>query len=367
MTPLVGRISELAVLQQRWREAKDEEGRVVFLSGVAGIGKSRLAFEFETTLEHDPHISISLQCLPHCMQSALFPVVQCIERLVGLEAEDPDAVKLRKLEKLVSAARGNRDEITPLLADVMSVSTTGRYPPVALPAQQRKTRTLNALVALLFAAAKRRPLFCLVEDAQWIDPSTQELLDLLVSGTASHRLLLIVTHRPEHQAAPRFRSHINGMTMTRLGRREATEMAHQVLPEGLVSAAVIKKVIDESDAIPLFIEELARGAYDKSGNIDLNLHDDHAELRPPGWVPALCGIRWSLALTGLLRARNVAQTAAVIGREFSYETLLRVSSLKRSELDAALSHLTQSDIINIVETRPTPRYAFRHALLRDAA
>jgi class 3 adenylate cyclase len=367
MTPLVGRISELAVLRQRWREAKDEEGRVVFLSGVAGIGKSRLAFEFETTLEHDPHISISLQCLPHCMQSALFPVVQCIERLVGLEAEDSDAVKLRKLEKLVSAARGNRDEITPLLADVMSVPTTGRYPPVALPALQRKTRTLNALVALLFGAAKRRPLFCLVEDAQWIDPSTQELLDLLVSGAASHRLLLIVTHRPEHQAAPRFRSHINGMTMTRLGRREATEMAHQVLPEELVSAAVIKKVIDESDAIPLFIEELARGAYDKSGNIDLNLHDDHAELRPPGWVPD--SLRDSLVarLDRAPQARNVAQTAAVIGREFSYATLLRVSSLKRSELDAALSHLTQSDIINIVETRPTPRYAFRHALLRDAA
>ena len=259
----------------------------MFLSGVAGIGKSRLAFEFETTLEHDPHISISLQCLPHCMQSALFPVVQCIERLVGLEAEDSNATRLRKLEKLVSAARGNRDR--------NHAASSGRYVgvhnrtlfPVALPAQQRKTRTLNALVALLFGAAKRRPLFCLVEDAQWIDPSTQELLDLLVSGAASHRLLLIVTHRPEHQAAPRFRSHINAMTMTRLGRREATEMAHQVLPEGLVSAAVIKKVIDESDAIPLFIEELARGAYDKSGSIDLNLHADHAELRPPGWVPEL--------------------------------------------------------------------------------
>jgi class 3 adenylate cyclase/tetratricopeptide (TPR) repeat protein len=367
MTPLVGRATELAFLQQRWREAKDAEGRVVFLSGVAGIGKSRLAFEFEKMIEHDPHVSVSIQCLPHCMQSALFPVLQYIERLAGFGAEDSDAVKLRKLEKLVSAARGNRDEMTPLLADVMSVSTTGRYPPVTLPAQQRKAATLIALVTLLCEAAKRRPVYCLVEDAQWIDPSTQELIDLLVGKTAFQRLLLIVTHRPEYQAPSRFQSHINGMTMTRLGRREATEMAHRVLPEGGVSAAVIEKVIDESDAIPLFIEELARGAYDKSGDDELNLHDDHAEFRPPGWVPD--SLRDSLVarLDRAPQARSVAQAAAVIGREFSYETLLRVSSLERSELETALSHLTQSDIINIVETRPTLRYAFKHALLRDAA
>ena len=366
LTPLVGRATELAFLEQRWREAKDGDGQAVFLSGVAGVGKSRIAFELERHVRDEPHFAVALQCLPHCMQSALFPVIRLLVRLTKSASQDSDDVKLREIEKLARFANRDVEKTTPLLADILSAPTGARYPPLALPAQQLKTQTLLALADLLLGASERRPVYCLLEDAQWIDPSTQELLDLVLSQIATRRILLVVTHRPDYPAPSQARRNIRGMTIGRLGRHDAAEMARLVLPEPSVSAAVIRKVVDGSDAVPLFIEELARGAFDSSELEELGF-DNRPAFRPPGWVPDTLRDSLIARLDRAPQARSVAQTAAVIGREFSYDVLLRVSSLTAPELESSLEHLTQSDIIKVIDTRPALRYAFKHALLRDAA
>jgi class 3 adenylate cyclase/tetratricopeptide (TPR) repeat protein len=366
MTPLVGRETELAFLQQRWRDVKDGDGHSVFVSGMPGIGKSRIVYELERRLEDERHLTLHFQCLPHCMQSAFFPVIRQIESLAGLTSEDSNAAKLDKIERLLSQAMNDVSRAVPLVAEMMSIPVPGRAP-LAPTSQATKTQTLSVLVDLLLGASRTRPVLCVLEDAHWIDPSTQELLDLAVGQVANGRILLVVTHRPEYQLAPDIQGNVTVLTITRLGRRDVALMTRLAFRGHVVSSAVTKKVIEESDSIPLFVEELARGAIE-SGNSDrTELTHQLAEPHAPGLVPDSLRDALVARLDRAPQARNVAQLAAVIGREFSYDMLLRVSSLSGSELDSTLAHLKQSEIVQLVDDRPPPRYVFKHALVRDAA
>jgi class 3 adenylate cyclase/tetratricopeptide (TPR) repeat protein len=363
LTPLVGRRTELAFLQERWRDAKDGEGQTICISGMAGIGKSRIIHELEERIKSEPHFTLSLQCLPHCMQSPLFPVIQQIERLADLASEDSDAVKLQKLEKLLSLATVPVDNALPLIAEMLSIPIEGQDALPGQSAQQRKTQTLFVLVEFLLGLGAKRPVLCVIEDAQWIDPSTQELLDLAAGQIEEARILLVVTHRPEYSGV---RGNVSGLSVTRLGRRDLAEMARLALRDQTVSPAVMKRIMEDSDSIPLFVEELARGAIE-AGGIDEPGMDNSRTASSASLVPD--SLRDSLVarLDRAPQARKVAQMAAVIGREFSYDMIRSVSSLAHSELDATLAHLEQSEIVHLIDSRASPRYAFKHALVRDAA
>jgi class 3 adenylate cyclase/predicted ATPase len=366
LTPLVGRRVELAFLRERWRNAKDGEGNVVFVSGVPGIGKSRIVHELERLIEGDALFSLSFQCLPYCMESALFPIIQQIERLGDLIPEDSVEAKLDKIEKLLSPATKHLDKVVPFVAELLSIPVDSRYAPIALPARQAKVQILFVLVDLLLGLSANGPIFCLLEDAQWLDPTTQELLDLAMGQIAKARVLLVVTHRPEYHRHSSSHGNVSELTIPRLGRRAVAEMVQLALRNHPVSTVVVKRIIDESDSIPLFVEELARGAIGSNRINENDLTDQHASPAASWVVPA--SLRDSLVarLDRAPQARNVAQIAAVVGREFSYDMLLRVSSLSNSELDSALAHLQESEIVRLIDDKPS-RYAFRHALLRDVA
>ena len=363
LTPLVGRGAELAFLQQRWSDAKDGEGQAVFISGVPGIGKSRIVYEFETRIEGEPHFSLTFQCLPHCMQSAFFPVIQQIQRLSGLKAEEPDEAKLDKLARLLSLTTNQFENAMPFVADMMSIPIGSRYGSLALTAQQMKAQTLFVLVELLRSLSIKRPIFCLLEDVHWIDPSTQELLDLVVNQIEKAQILLVATHRPEYQQ--RSHGNVSGLTVTRLKPRDAAEMARLALGDRTVPIEAMHRIVDESNSIPLFVEEIARGAIEADGHHVIN--DPRTESSTSWSVPD--SLRDSLAarLDRAPKARNVAQMAAVIGREFSFDMLRHIASLDNAELQAALAHLRQNDIIQLVEDGASTRYAFKHALVRDVA
>ncbi len=367
LTPLVGRQVELAFLQQRWRDAADGEGQAVFISGVSGIGKSRIVYELEARIKREQHFSLTFQCLPHCTQSALFPVIQQIRRLGDLQREDSNENLRDKLERLLSLATEQVERAMPFVVEMMSIPSGSRYGTPALTAQQLKAQTLLALVELLLSLSAKRPILCLLEDAQWIDPSTQELLDLLVGRIEKARILLVVTYRPEYQV--RSLSNVSGLTLTRLKRRDTAEMVRLMFGESTVSTAAMNRIIDETDSIPLFVEELARGVIESGRVGPLDENAPHVDL-PASWsVPD--SLRDSLAarLDRVPTARNVAQTAAVIGREFSYDMLIQVTSppLSNDELDSTLAHLERYDIVRLLDSKPTLRYEFKHALVRDAA
>src|SRR5262249_5921830 len=309
----------------------------------------------------------SFQCLPHCMQSALFPVVQQIQRRARLKAEDSDEAKLHKLEKLLSLATEQLEKTVPFVAEMMSIPIGSRYRLPALTAQQMNSHTLFVLVELLVSLASEQPVLCLLEDAQWIDPSSQELLDLVVGRIDRARILLVVTHRPEYQVhSP---GNVSGLTLTRLKRHDTTQMARLALGNRAVSTAAMDRIIEESDSIPLFVEELAHGTIERDATSPSGVNDGHRQPSDSLLVPA--SLRDSLAarLDRAPKARNVAQMAAVIGREFSYDMLLGVASpsLSPAELDSTLAHLRKNEIVQLIDDGPPARWAFKHALLRDAA
>ena len=366
LTPLVGRNAELFFLQQLWREAKQGEGQVVFISGVAGIGKSRIVHELEKWIGPRRRLTLRFQCLPHCVQSALFPVIQRVERLAEIADDDTDIVRLGKIEAMLSRAMHQPETAIPVIVEMMSLPRSSRYSTLALTPQQIKAQALRVLTDLLIEIARTVPLLCVLEDAHWIDPSTQELLELVIGRLDKSRILLIVTHRPEYQLPAGTQGHASSLTVTRLGRRDAAEMARLALRDRAVSTAVVDRIVSGSDSIPLFLEELARGAAD-STSAERN-DPPSADTTVPLWlVPETLRDALIARLDRAPDARKVAQLAAVIGREFSYELLCRLSPLSNDELLSALQQLMQSDIIQARDGSLHSRFVFRHALLRDAA
>jgi tetratricopeptide (TPR) repeat protein len=293
-------------------------------------------------------------------------VIEQLRRLAGLSAEDSDHTKLDKIRRMFSWAAEQAEKAMPLLAEMMSIPIEPLSDsPELPPPMQTKFQTLSVLVDLLLALSARNPVFCLLEDGQWADASTQELLDLLMGRIGNSRILLIVTHRPEYNPRADSYGNVSALQLSRLARRDVIEMAQLALRE--LPSVFLQRIIDESDSIPLFIEELARGVIESSRSDVLSVHNQSAERLASWSVPT--SLRDSLAarLDRAPRARNVAQIAAVLGREFSRDTLLRVSSMSDTELNLALAHLQQSEVVQQIDGTPSARYAFKHALMRDAA
>ena len=364
LTPLVGRKKELDLLEERWLDARDGEGRAVFISGVPGIGKSRIVHELEKVIGRDDPTVLRFQCLPHCAQSAFFPVIRQIERQAEILSSDTDREKLEKLRKLLMQVTQDEQRILPNVAEMMSLPVTPRPGGREQP-PQGKAQTLFLLVELLLSLSSRTPVLCILEDAQWIDPSTQELLDLVIQRIEAAKILLLVTCRTDYAHSPTQSGNVSAITISRLNRREVAELAHLCLREPLVPNEIVRRIVGDSDAIPLFVEELARGAEEHQQMLKdspVASRDKSAEMVPDSLRDSLM-----VRLDRAPKARSVAQLASVIGREFSYEMLSRLASLNKTELDVALAQLEEGDIIRKIEDRPVPRYAFKHALVCDAA
>ena len=211
-TPLVGRDEEIELLLRRWRQATSGEGRVVLLSGEPGIGKSRMASDLQERLGGEPHTRLRYFCSPHHQDSALYPIITQLERAAGFRREDTDEQRLDKLEAVLAQATNDLSEAVPLLADLLSIPTGDRYPPLDLTPQKRKEKTLQALLAQVEGLAARQPVLMVFEDVHWSDPTTRELLDLLIDRVPTLPVLLIITFRPEFTPPWVGRPHVTMLT-----------------------------------------------------------------------------------------------------------------------------------------------------------
>jgi predicted ATPase len=366
-TPLLGRDDEIELLMRRWQQAKLGLGSVVLISGEPGIGKSRLAETVVERLSDDPHICLRRFCSPRHQDSALFPTISQLERAAGFRRDDTDQQRLEKLEALLAEASADLSEAVPLIADLLSVPIGNRYPPLSLTPQKRKEKTLGALVDQLEGLAARRPVLMVFEDVHWIDPTSLDLLDRIVDRLAALRALLIITFRPEF--TPRWigRPHVTSIGLSRLPRRQRAEMIMRVTGGKALPPEIAERIIDRTDGVPLFIEELTKAVIESGMLIDAGNRFDARGPVPQLAIPTSLQASLLARLDRLAPVREMAQIGAVLGRSFSHELISIVAAMPQQQVDMALAQLVQAELVYRRGTSADAEYTFKHSLVQDAA
>lgn len=367
LTPLIGREHELGMLLERFERARDGEGQVVLLSGQPGIGKSRTVSTLRERLAGEDCLALSHFCSPFHTNSALHPIIGLLERAAGFERDEPAADRCAKLENLL--ARGGMDvgESAPLLASLLSIAAVDRYAPLDLTPEVQKQRTLKLLLDCLTGLAARQPLLAVYEDVHWSDPSTLELLGQLIERTERLPILVIVTFRPEFVPPWPGHSHITALPLAHLARRQGAAMIAAVAGGKTLPPEVVDQIVARADGVPLFVEELTRTLLDSGLLRDAG---NNFVLTGPLSTLAIPTTLHDLLLARLDRlgpARETAQLAAALGREFAHELLAAVSPLGDAELRDALALIVDAGLVFSRGSPPDATYTFKHALVRDAA
>lgn len=353
LTGLVGRANELGLLLDRWETVTDGEGQVVVLSGEPGIGKSRLSQALHDSIGE--HIRVRHQCSPYHTNSTLYPAIQQLQHAAGFTREDPDDVKLDKLETLLAKGSDDPAKDAPLIAGLLSLAGEERYGALDLTPQQIKQSTLDVLIAQLLHLSRRQPVLFLCEDAHWIDPTSLELLEQSAPRIRQSRILMLVTHRLGWHSPFGRHAHVTSLQLNRLGRNDAAEIVRALIG-ARAPDDVINPIVERTDGVPLFLEELTHSM------IEVGLDAKSNEI--PATLQALLSAR--LDRLGSV-AKEVAQSGAIIGRDFRQDLVTAVADMPTREVDAALERLVQSELVFRTGSPPDTTYSFKHALIQDAA
>jgi tetratricopeptide (TPR) repeat protein len=366
LTTLIGRDEEIDLLLRRWTRAKAGDGQVVLVSGEPGLGKSRLAAALAERLHAEPHFRLRYFCSPYHQDSALFPFIDQLGRASGFARDDVPAARLAKLEALLALAAPSAEDVA-LLADLMSLPASARHPLPDLSPQRKKERTLAALVRRLEGLARRQPVAMIFEDAHWIDPTSRELLDLMVERVRSLPAVLIVTFRPEFQTPWTGRPQVTMLALNRLDRRDRTVLIEEIAGGKALPDEVVVQIADRTDGVPLFVEELTKSVIESGLLREESDRYVLDRVLPPFAIPATLHDSLMARLDRRAQVRLVVQTGAAIGREFTYALLRAVSRLPEDELQAALGRLVAAELVFQRGTPPEAVYSFKHALVQDAA
>src|SRR5712692_10597604 len=356
LTPFVGREDELRLLMSRWERALDGEGQVALIIGEAGIGKSRLLQRFHEQIGGTPHTWIEARAGAFFQNTPFYPVTELLQQFLGGNGDKSAEVQLAQLEPRLELAGLKPAETIPLIATLLNLPLSDKYPPLPLSPEQRRRRLLATLVEWVLGTARAQPLVVATEDLHWADPSTLELIQLLVEQGATARLLLLYTARPEFRAQWPPRAHYMQITLSRLSARNVRTMVEEVAARRAMSDETIATVIERTGGVPLFVEELTRAVLESGGagltgrKISVTLHDS-----------------LMARLDRLGSAKEIIQIGAVIGSEFSYELLRAVHPIAEEDLHRALRSLADAELLYVRGIAPDATYQFKHALIRDAA
>jgi len=364
LTALVGREEELELPLRRWARAKTGEGQVVLMAGEPGIGKSRLTAALMERLAGEPHTRLRYFCSPQHTDSALYPISGQMERAAGLAHDDTLQAKLDKLDAVLAQTSTSIQDAV-LFAEMLSLPNDGRYPALELAPQQRRQRTLEALILQLEVLTRSSPVLMIFEDAHWADPTSLEALGRVVAKMTL-RVLLILTFRPEFNPPWIGQPHVTAMTINRLAQREAGSMIDGVIGNKLLPASVRQDIIERTDGIPLFVEEMTRAVLEaeSEGAAERTVA---AAPSPARAVPASLHASLMARLDRLGPAKEVVQIGAAIGREFSHALLAAVARKDAQELASALNRVVEAGLLFRQGAPPYASYLFKHALVRDAA
>jgi class 3 adenylate cyclase len=351
--PLIGRAHEMGLLLERWRLARQGKGQMVTVVGEAGIGKSRSIEALQAALAGEPYIRIPLQCSPYHSDSALYPVIQHLARAARFAAADAPQARIDKLGALFETRAASDPAAITLLAELFSIPMPTAAPQPPAPVQ-RKVATISLLVDEIVRLGDTDPVLLVVEDAHWIDATTLELMTRLGDSIGAARALAIVTARPDFAPPWRALPHATMLTLDRLGRAESAKLVSAVAASHGLAAETVAAIVEKTDGVPLFVEELTKSLLEAAGEGVAS-------------VPTTLKDSLMARLDRLGEAREVAQIAAVIGRQFGTALLDAIAPQYGDRFAAALAKLVAAGIVFPEGSRPDGRFTFKHALLRDAA
>ena len=327
LTELVGREEELELLLRRWSKAKTGEGQVVLLSGEAGIGKSRLTAALLERLAGEPHTRLRYFCSPQHTDSALYPVISRVERVARFVHDDTVQKKRDKLDAVLAQTSTAIEEAA-LFAEMLSLPNDGRYPKLDLVPEQRRQRTLEALVSQMGALARQNPVLMIFEDAHWTDPTSLELFGRIVDKVPSLRVLLIVTFRPEFDPPWIGRPYVMALTINRLAQRDIEAMIDRVVGNKPLPANIRQDIMERTDGVPLFVEEMTKAVLE--AEVEQAINQVVAAI-PTLAVPASLHASLMARLDRLGQAKEIAQIGAVIGRAGRADTSCVADAMRIAE------------------------------------
>ncbi len=366
LTPFVGRERELAELVHCWEDARDGGGRVALIEGEPGIGKSRLVRRLREELGRSP---AWLECRGSAYRtnSAFHPVIELVERGLDFSMDLPEAEKLARLAAELDRLKLEVDAVLPLFASLLSLSLPGDPGLGHLNAETRRRRTLEAMAAWLFRQAERQPVVMVAEDLHWFDPSTLELLDLVIARMRAARVTLLLTYRPSFEPPWRGQPHASRVVLGSLAHEHVVAMVRELGGARVVPPPVLEELVRKSDGVPLFVEELTRDLLESAAFAEVDADAQGAGPLPALAVPETLKDSLMARLDRLGPAKEVVQVASVLGREFSFDLLHAVLSMDGSTLASALARLVVAGLLRQEGSPPEAIYVFKHALIRDTA
>jgi class 3 adenylate cyclase/predicted ATPase len=354
LTPFVGREQELGLLLDRWEHVCDGRGQVSIVIGEAGVGKSRLVLRLRERLVTEPHTWLECRGTPYTTNSPFASIIELVEQNLALEAGDSPAEKLAKIRHRAALIGFSADDTVAVLGRFLGLPMPDGERAADPSAESIRNRAIDLLVAWTLAMSAQQPVLLLVEDLHWCDPSSLELLGRLVAQLPTARIMVVMTTRPELEIPWRKRSHVAPITLGRLSTRQVHDMLREISPELGRRQGAIDRIASRADGIPLFVEELAKAvlASEETANSS---------------IPETLQDSLMARLDRLIGAKETAQLAAVLGREFSHTLLARVARAEPTALEAALTELVAAGIVFVRGVAPDAHYSFKHALIQDAA
>ncbi|HVI91833.1 MAG TPA: AAA family ATPase [Dongiaceae bacterium] len=373
ITPLVSRDEEVAILMRRWELAEAGEGQVALLSGEPGIGKSRIAATIKDHVAQRRHFTVTLQCSSQETDTAFHPIIRLLEQISGASSASADFLSER-FGKVLGEPKEALSNIVPYLARLLDRSDDDNNFPANLGPEQIKQRTMAAVIKLLEHASLQRPVLLICEDIHWIDPTSEELLSLLIDRVNRLRVMMLITFRPSYQVPWVGQPHVTLVALNRLSDRYSFTMVRYLARNHSVTQATIDRIVALSDGVPLFIEELSRTVFHVGSDQSQNATGSAGEAGSTGialaaepTIPATLSDSLAARLDQLGAGREIAQICSVIGRSFDAELVCKMAGQDEAEVAHSLEGLVASGLASRLGRPPHATYTFRHALIQESA